>query len=390
MKITKLKTLIHGVIVSILTIYASPAAEDQNPPKWRKLYNRFINNESVINSVIVDGTEISPETIDVKLSLALPIVPDNIGKANWITVLDLSKNQLTTLPDTLKNLKRLEVLKLHQNQLEIIPKCIKKLKTLKELYFGCYDTVSPGNKLTIVPDWIGNLTALEKLDFYKNELTKLPNTIEKLTKLKALILDGNKLTELPLTIGNLKNLESLLLGRNQLTFLPNCIGSLTALLGLHISQNELTELPYTIGNLTLLRELRIRENKLINLPCTIGNLRKLTTLSLEDNKLSTLPDSFYKLKELICLNLVRNPLIGEEARWAFFVSPVILKECFSFYRNSYKKKEFVNIIGLLLMGEILPKDLIIFIGSIFYNLDLDGVYIPKDSALSLNQLPKTH
>ena len=62
-----------------------------------------------------------------------------------------------------------------------------------------------------------------------NRLTSLPESIGDLRSLKILDLDYNQLTNLPETIINLQNLEDLRVAHNQLMTLPDTIGNLRQL-----------------------------------------------------------------------------------------------------------------------------------------------------------------
>jgi internalin A len=61
--------------------------------------------------------------------------------------------------------------------------------------------------------------------------------VGKLTNLTTLGL-GNQLTEIPDFIGELTNLEKLYLSDNQLTEIPESVGKLTNLTTLHLSFNQ--------------------------------------------------------------------------------------------------------------------------------------------------------
>ncbi|KAL2911178.1 hypothetical protein HK105_209365 [Polyrhizophydium stewartii] len=111
------------------------------------------------------------------------------------------------------------------------------------------------NKLTTLPDSIGNLKELIYLDMNFNQILSLPESIGNLTKLQGLWVKGSNLTTIPDTIGNLKELAKLVLGKNQLSSLPASIGNLTKLQGLWVQENKLTTIPDTIGNLKELTEL---------------------------------------------------------------------------------------------------------------------------------------
>ena len=82
-------------------------------------------------------------------------------------------------------------------------------------------------KLTEVPDSIGQLTNLQKLDLggdswddSKNQLTELPEAIASLTQLQTLDLSSNQLTELPNSLGFLLELKEFDCGSNLLKQFP--------------------------------------------------------------------------------------------------------------------------------------------------------------------------
>ncbi|MER7282144.1 leucine-rich repeat domain-containing protein [Dactylosporangium sp. NPDC000244] len=77
-----------------------------------------------------------------------------------------------------------------------------------------------------------------------------------------LALGRIQLTVLPDSLGNLTALTILYLSHNRLTVLPETLGNLTSLTELYMSRNELATLPESLANLTALTTLYIGENKL--------------------------------------------------------------------------------------------------------------------------------
>lgn len=121
--------------------------------------------------------------------------------------------------------------------------------------------------------------------------------------LKTLVLSSNRLSKLPDSVGDLIKLESLFLDNNQLVELPDSITTLQKLGILELSRNQLTKLPERIGTLTSLTSLDLNHNQLNTLPESFGDLGLLESLSLERNKLTRLPASFWRLRNLAILHI---------------------------------------------------------------------------------------
>lgn len=85
------------------------------------------------------------------------------------------------------------------------------------------------NRITAIPDWIGELKNLELLYLCHNKLTAIPDSIGDLTNLKELYLEDNQLTSIPSTLANLKQLQILDISDNILSTIPAWVGELPAL-----------------------------------------------------------------------------------------------------------------------------------------------------------------
>ncbi len=142
----------------------------------------------------------------------------------------------------------------------------------------------------------------------KLNLNKLPDSIGQLTSLTKLDLNGNQLSVLPDSIGNLKNLTELNLQNHQLSDLPDSIGYLAKLTFLNLSRNKITSIPYTIDYLVNLSTLNLSNNQLKMLPNSIGSLSQLADLKLSNNQLTELPEKMRELTKLISIDLDGNPL----------------------------------------------------------------------------------
>lgn len=134
-------------------------------------------------------------------------------------VLDISSCELSEVPSSAFSICKLLQKKafiLSDNQLKcVIPKgsTISSLVTLKVLDIH-------NNKLTSLPEDIGQLTTLQVLNVENNNLKGLPHSIGDLCSLKTLNLKGNQLTELPAVVGQMRNLKTLDLRENDIRQLP--------------------------------------------------------------------------------------------------------------------------------------------------------------------------
>jgi len=167
---------------------------------------------------------------------SLTIVPEWIGNFTQLEYLDLNENQLTVLPESLGQLTKLQTLHLYHNELTMLPESLGRLSQLQVLSFH-------GNKLKELPEYIGKLynlntlyigdahggIALAEIPLFIRQLKKLvnfcaghcnlkslPNWIDELTTINRLLLFGNFLTDLPRSFANLRHLSKLNLDGNPL------------------------------------------------------------------------------------------------------------------------------------------------------------------------------
>ncbi|KAL2917408.1 hypothetical protein HK105_203073 [Polyrhizophydium stewartii] len=279
----------------------------------RVLYVEIVCDLGVFE-VFVDW-EIGGRIIESSQVTELPESIGNLAKLtemwppmwNCADALYFQHNELTELPDWIGTLKTIVRLELGENHLTALPESIGNLKKLWRLALH-------NNRLTSLPDSICALESLRRLDLSKNLLSSLPENIGNMQMLLALVLERNNLTVFPDQIAHMTRLVKLNLSSNTIADVPEWIGSLTALTLLHLGKNRIARLPASIGALQRLTTLQLSQNWLEEVLESIGELRRLTRLMLDKNQLRTLPQSLLKLENLTELELDGNMATADELR----------------------------------------------------------------------------
>ena len=223
-----------------------------------------------------------------------------IWRLTWLDEIYLNDNELTEIPEAIGELSRLRRLNVSGNRLTTLPRSIGRLVQLQVLG-------ASGNQLTELPETIGRLSGLQELDVGGNRLESLPEPVFGLAQLRIVDASSNRLTELPEAIGRLSGLQELDVRDNYLESLPVAIFRLAHLRVLDASSNRLEVLPEAIGGLIQLRRLSASGNRLAALPEAIGRLARLQEVDIGGNQLVALPNALRELRSLRRLSLHDNP-----------------------------------------------------------------------------------
>ncbi|KAJ0579552.1 putative TIR domain, P-loop containing nucleoside triphosphate hydrolase [Helianthus annuus] len=163
---------------------------------------------------------------------------------------------------------------------------ICSLRNLRELWLhGC--------GIKELPEDIGQLEWLEKLDLSYSKVKHLPDSICNLKKLETLILDRCEVHQLPDNFGQIESLTILSLRNTYVRYLPSNMCKLKHLKVLDLSEcYRLEKLPEDLGDLECLEELNLSVTSISHLPHSISLLKHLKVLDLYGCcKLKKLPDN---------------------------------------------------------------------------------------------------
>jgi hypothetical protein len=154
-----------------------------------------------------------------------------LSLANTLEVLDLSNNQISDLPEEFSLLKNLKRLFFTNNEFEKIPAILASCPKLEMISFKTNKLHTVGeNVLPIQTRW---------LILTDNRITKLPESMGDLGRLQKFAFAGNQLQKLPDTMRNCNSLELMRLSANQLTTLPDWLFQLPKLAWLAFSGNNI-------------------------------------------------------------------------------------------------------------------------------------------------------
>ncbi|KAL3698349.1 hypothetical protein R1sor_012425 [Riccia sorocarpa] len=168
-------------------------------------------------------------------------------------------------------------------------------------------------KLRTLPEHLGNLQSLRRLEFKRCGFKSLPESLGRLSGLTSLkIMFCGHLKTLPETIGDLSSLEDWgIYCCKNLKTLPETIGDLSRLTSLRLRYTyALHSLPESVGRLSSLTTLNIPSVR--TLPNTIGDLSKLSDLCLSASALLSPPHTFWDLSKHKVSLTILNPKILKE------------------------------------------------------------------------------
>ncbi|PRQ22532.1 putative leucine-rich repeat domain, L domain-containing protein [Rosa chinensis] len=263
-------------------------------------------------------------------------LPNDVGLLESLEKLYLKDTGIRELPTSTRMLERLSLLNMEDcKHLVCLLSSVGGLKSLKDLNLsGC-------SKLDKLPDELGHVACLKKLDVSGSGIREVPSSIGLLKNLKELSLGGCK-AQSPKSWSTIFNPFQLLLKRSCIPARLSlaCLSNLRSLTYLNLSDCNLSEeaIPIDFGCLSLLRRLNLRKNQFVRLPESIGQLSRLENLQLDwCHKLRTLPELpshvHVTLKNCISLDTMVNQ-IGE-CNSVLFASCV---NCFKMVENeSYKR-----------------------------------------------------
>ncbi len=157
------------------------------------------------------------------------------GQLAGITRLDLCCG-LTEFPREIFELAdSLEILNLSGNALSSLPDDLHRLPHLRVLF--CSD-----NLFTELPVCLGQCAKLSMIGFKANQISHVPAAALP-PQLRWLILTDNRISQLPDELGQRPLLQKLMLAGNHLAHLPESLAQCTNLELIRIASNRLTHLP---------------------------------------------------------------------------------------------------------------------------------------------------
>ena len=223
---------------------------------------------------------------------------NDLGKVllSKVSAINLKNNKLSKLPNSIGNFKALSRLACGSNSIEDLPCTLGEIRNIS----------IDNNGLKTIPARVIETNPV-CLVLEQNDIETIPESIANAQKIEKLYLGRNMISVLAESVFRLQNLKSLNLQRNRIGCLPPEVKYLVSLTTLDLSFNALEALPDELGELEVLSALSVKGNALTAFPQTFHNLRSLRTLIMSSNNFKTLPD-VCDLSSLITIKCEDNPI----------------------------------------------------------------------------------
>ncbi|XP_050254078.1 TMV resistance protein N-like [Quercus robur] len=304
----KLKQLIFRHCTRLYKIHAS--IED-----LKQLIGLDLNGCKCLGSLPHKISLEALEILDLGGCSRLKKFPEIVGNMSRLSKLCLSGTAIKDLPLSVEHLTGLIELDLRDcknlSSLSNACCCLMSLKIL---------TLSGCSKLDELPENLGNIEGLEKLDVSGTAITRLPLSVVHLKNLKLLSLRGcvglssksfNKLLNFPL----MQRKRS----PDPMSMLECSLQGLWSLTELDLSYCNIQMIPDVLGSLSSLRELNLKGNNFVCLPGSIIQLSNLANLYLggctQLQMLPKLPLNMYFIDATGCTSLETLSLSPDDGFW---------------------------------------------------------------------------
>ena len=151
---------------------------------------------------------------------------------------------------------------------------------------------------------------LQRLYIAYNKLTSLPDCIGEITALNDIWLRGNSIATIPDSFCKLRQHISGYMMMAGIQHLPDCIGDVPFSF-LYLYGNELSELPDSMQQIYAAHdgfELSLADNQLTALPAWVATTPQIGSINVEGNRLTSLPTALPP--HLTSLRLGGNPIVN--------------------------------------------------------------------------------
>lgn len=263
------------------------------PQSFSELCNLEIcnldNNQIILSANRFSGLT-SLKQLNMKTNKTSALFAD-VQFCTGLELLDLTSNQLEHLPPELGLATSLQDLRLPYNLLTM-----EKLHACPELA-SCFSlqTLDLSHNLLEgpLPDAIGLIRMLNRIDISFNGVTSIPMSIVGLQELTYINAERCCLNSFPDTFFYLRKLETLIISNNRFVKFPQGVADLPSLRSLDLSDNSISLLPKMVNRMTTLDFLDLSKNKLRALPLEFADvLESVERVELHSNPWTDLPNKW--------------------------------------------------------------------------------------------------
>ena len=245
-------------------------------------------------------------------------LPSQIYKTINLRRLEIQMGEINEIPDEISNLLNLQELYLQSNKIKQISKEISRLTRLKILHLvdNRIKDITPicfipnlleleigRNEISSIPDEIGNLRKIRKLDlgniFFSNAIEHISDQIGLLDNLENLSIHGARLNTLDKPFGNLKNLKRI-----------------------SIRNSQVKEIGFIFTDLQNLEVLDFTNNDISSISLDFSKAINIRSIYLDNNPIDKIPESILNLPKVEIIGIITERSFGSVSLWLSFIEKV--------------------------------------------------------------------